>query len=214
MINARERFSGASALEKGVYLVLVLVLALDVAVILFARADDDVPETRTQQRAAGTSAAQPSLPSCANIADPGPDDEPVTCRTSNATLTVADEARPMLLGGTQVRFLSASLAQGTLAIRLRVRNETDEEQGILEGGQRIYVNVDGIRTEPSPPDDIRLAPAEAATVSLDFPLSTARAKRLRGVDGEAELGVVPWPGSGTEPNSRGLIHFTTEMARR
>jgi hypothetical protein len=88
-------------------------------------------------------------PLCREIDVPDQPPEPITCRTASAILTIVGEARPLLLGDTHVRVQSASLAQNRLTLRVRVRNETDAEQGIQAGGQELYLNLNGIRVDRS-----------------------------------------------------------------
>jgi hypothetical protein len=242
--NPGRRLQGATTLEKAVYAVLVLVLLADIGLIVFARAEDDAPpatserpatpaatdeepagETTAAEEPAGrttagettTADAAPAdgaLPPCAEVEDPAPDSDPVQCRTRSATLTIAGEERPLVLGATQVRLFGATLRGPTVVARVRVRNETDAEQGVLAGGQEIYVNLDGLRIDADPVGDVRVPAMEAANVRLRFALTPARLRKLQAAGGRAELGVRPWDeGAGGSPGTVvGVIRFRAQSA--
>lgn len=211
--NLRSRFQGATALEKAVYTVLLLVLAVDVALIVFARADDDADPaptaTQAQQAPAETAPSAPAgeQPSCADVDDPGPAGDPVTCRTRTATLTIAGEKRPVILAGTQVRLLSSALEGPTLTVRLRVRNETAIEQSVAAGGQELYVNLNGVRVDPDPLGEVLVPPAKGVTTELRFVLTPRRVQLLRRQGGRAELGIKPWDDGNTPGTRVGVIRF-------
>jgi hypothetical protein len=221
-----RRLHGATALEKLVYAVLLLVLAVDVGLIVFARADDDTPapsgsaavSTSTSTSASASSpATTPATtsetsgepPPCSEVEGPGPGGTPVTCRTRSATLTIVDEARPLVLGATQVRLFEATLNGLTLTTRLRIRNETDAEQGVIAGGQEIYLNLGGVRTDPDPIGDVRVPTMEAVNTAVRFTLTPARVRRIREAGGRAELGVKPWDEDAGGPPGTivGVIRF-------
>ncbi|HEX8207831.1 MAG TPA: hypothetical protein VF587_17325 [Solirubrobacteraceae bacterium] len=215
-----KRFSSATALEKAIIAVLVLVLAADVAIIAFGRADDappresgtnepagaTVPGTTTTTAPTTTSSDAGGVPPCSEVADPGPSDDAVRCSTRSATLLLGGEDRPLLLGGTQVRLLSASSTPASLILRLRVRNETGAEQGIIAGGQEIYVNLNGVRLDAAPSGDVRVPTMEGVTTTLRFPLTPGRAALLRRLGGRAELGVRPWDEQPAE-KAIGVLRF-------
>ena len=228
--NVGRRFQGTTTLEKAVYTVLLLVLVVDIGLIVFARADDDpapappgaaaaaTGETTATAEPAPETSGQTSVsgdepPPCAEVEDPGRDGDPVTCRTQTARLTIAGEDRPLVLGATQVRLFDSSLQGQQLTTRLRIRNETEAEQGVLAGGQEIYLNLGGLRVDADPVGDVRIPAAEATNTRLRFSLTPARVARLRNSGGRAELGVRPWDeGAGGAPGTVvGVIRFRVPL---
>ncbi|MDQ3741554.1 MAG: hypothetical protein M3320_03735 [Actinomycetota bacterium] len=218
--NLGERFNSSTRLEKSIYLVLLLVLAIDIAVIVFARADEDPPPVSevaaTQPETAATDPGTETtpaggVPACDEAPDPSETGEPVTCRTRSATLTIAPQERPVVLGGTQVRLLRASLSGSTVTVRLRVRNETQAEQSVLAGGQELYMNLSGLRVDPEPVGEVLVPMMNGTTVSLRFELTPARLEVLRRAGGRAELGVTPWTEDGAA-GSKGVVRFRVQGA--
>lgn len=221
-----------SALEKLAYAVLVLLLAVGIALIAFSRADDGDGTTAGATTAERTLAADPrpqrqeteeaqasegvetrteaagsaAPPLCTAVTPPSGAEDPVTCRTRSATLTIAGEDRPVVLGGTQVRLLRATLTGRVVIVRLRVRNETDAEQGVVAGGQEIYLNLQGITVNPEPVGDVRVAAMQGTTTTLRYVLTPPRLQALRRLGGEVELGVRPWT-DGEPSIERGVIRF-------
>jgi hypothetical protein len=161
-------------------------------------------ETETQAESSG-------VPPCAEVRPPGPDDDAVRCRTRSAVLTIGGEDRPLLLGGTQVRVLSATLTGRTVGLRLRLRNETDAEQGVLAGGNELYLNLSGVRVDAGPVGDTRIESMEGATVTLRFPLTPPRLALLRRLGGSAELGVRPWEEDAATDGSVGVIRLRVAL---
>jgi hypothetical protein len=160
-------------------------------------------------------APAPATPPSGGAEAPGDVDVPerpseaVTCRTASATLTIVDEARPLLLGDTHVRIQAATATQRGLTVRVRVRNETDAEQGIQAGGQELYLNLNGIRVDPEPIRDERLPPQTGRTISMRFLLTPARMAVLSRLGGRAELGVRPWTAGGPTAYV-GVIRFSAQ----
>lgn len=145
-------------------------------------------------------------PLCAELDIPARPSEAVTCRTTSATLTIVDEADPLLLGDTHVRVLSAHGEGGSLTVRARVRNETDAEQGVQAGGQELYLNLNGIRVDPGPVRDVRVPPRTGTTLPLEFRLTPGQTRILNAQGRRAELGVRPWT-SGEQAANIGVIRF-------
>lgn len=199
------------------YTALFLVLAVDLAVIAFGRAEDAPPAPRSTSSAPAASRdASPADPSqaasCSDVQDPGPSGTPVTCRTRTSTLTIAGERRPVILGGTQVRLLHSTLRGRILTAEVRVRNETAVEQSVLAGGQQIYLNVQGARVNPKPLGDVRVQSMEGQTVTLRFALTTAGLQRLLRLGGKAELGIRPWTEDDADTSRIGVIRFAAPAA--
>jgi hypothetical protein len=159
------------------------------------------PEAEQEESAGGP-------PPCSELDIPPQPPEAVTCRTASATLMIVGQAKPLLLGDTHVRVLRALAAGRAVVLRVRVRNETDAEQGIQAGGQELYLNVNGIRVDPQPVSEQRVPPATGQTVSLRFVLTPGQARVLQRQGGRAELGVRPWTGGGTA-NFVGVVRFST-----
>lgn len=219
-------------LEKLFYLALTLVVLAAVALIAFGRAAEDgtraqpidVPQTgesgparsattAAEATPAETTATATGAPPCDEVAagteDPA---EPITCSTRSATLTIVGARSPVLLDGTEVRFLSAALAGREVTLRLRVRNETEAEQGVNAGGQELYLNLGGLRVDAEPIADTIVAPGRGETVSLRFRLTPARLELLRRARGRAELGVKPWDATPAAAAQRGVIRFGLRLA--
>lgn len=224
-----------SALERAILLLVLAVLAIDVALIATADPVDDgsrnggaAPATvepatledespgATDPAAAaerpGTTdpSADRSLPSCRAIPIPASPPEPVRCRSASAQLTIVATPDPLVLGDTQVRVLDAQLAGSALRVRLRVRNESDAEQGLQAGGQELYLNVAGIRVDPQPVGDVRIPPMTGVTAALRFVLTPARRRIVRERGGNVELGVRPWTTGA--PGVVGVIRFQADTA--
>lgn len=216
-------------LERVLLVLLILAVALDV--VLLVTDDEETPRTQSRvvetigTEEAGTreqsdSRAPPTEPP-AGAEAPGEEDGPppcraieipqrppesVTCRTASATLTIVDQADPLLLGDTHVRVLSAYGAGDELMVRVRVRNETDAEQGVQAGGQELYLNLNGIRVDPEPVREVRVPPHTGETVDIDFRLTPGQARVLNAQGRRAELGVRPWT-SGNPASDVGVIRF-------
>lgn len=201
------------------YVVVAAVAAADVVLLGLALTDEPPPSAidgaqtsttaaATTQRATTTeSRSEIGRPLCRDIEIEASPAEPVHCRTSSAILTIAGEDDPVLLGGTHVRLLSATLSGSRLTTRVRVRNETEAEQGILAGGQELYVNLGGIRVDAVPPGDVRVPSQTGRTVTLRFALTPRRVVRLRGQGNRAELGIKPWTEEGSPSDTVGVIRF-------
>jgi hypothetical protein len=204
-----------TGLEKLAYTILIAVVIADAALIALGRPDDGAarPGTNPAESTAGNPGTQP--PPCSK-ASAGDGDEPVTCRTRSAILTIVSGRDPVLLGATQARLLTVRLAGSAVEARLRIRNESPAEQSVLAGGQEIYVNISGLRVDAARlRDDVRVQPGSGRTVHLRFPLTAARLAALRRQRGRAELGVKPWDEQTSEAH-RGVIRFAvrTRAARR
>ena len=161
--------------------------------------------TEPEESAAGSG----GTPACRDVEIPARPTEAVTCRTASAVLTIVDQAKPLLLGDTHVRVQSASAEGRTVALRVRVRNETDAEQGIQAGGQELYLNVNGIRVDPEPVREERVPPLTGKTISMRFVLTPGRARVLERLGRRAELGVRPWT-AGEPTTSVGVIRFSLD----
>lgn len=144
--------------------------------------------------AVATGAGAPAaLPACSSLDVPERPPERVWCATPNATLSIAHQADPVLLEGTQVRVLSGTFdGAGTVAVRLRVRNETPAEQGLSAGGQELYLHLDGQRIDVALLRVVRFLPGEAKTVTLEYALTPEQAAALRAAGGRLDFGVRPW----------------------
>lgn len=188
-----------------------------------APADRPVQQTTAPSDGAEAAPAQPADEKVAGTADEASGDtppcsevpatitEPVTCRTSSSVLYIARQSDPVLLGGTQARVIRATLRGETLSVRMRVRNETDAEQGVLAGGQELYLNLGGLRVDPEPLGDERVPRTEGRTVTLRFGLTPARESRLRAAQGRAELGIRPWTDPGTPADRVGVVRFQARL---
>lgn len=217
MRGTRRRPAGGTALEKAVYTVLFLVLVADVALIVFARADDAEPSSRlvattTAAPAADApadAAAEDELRPCSEADAERPRDEPIRCRTRTATLTIVSEDEPLVLGATQIRLLDARVRERTLSTRLRIRNETGLDQAVLSGGQQLYLNVDGAKVEPDPHGAVTVPSGRAVNTTLRFALTTGRLKQIWRGQWRAELGARPWDeGAGGAPGTVvGVVRF-------
>ena len=134
-----------------------------------------------------------TMPTCASLDIPGKPPERVWCSTANADLSIAHQADPVLLDGTQVRVLSGTFdGAGTISVRLRVRNETPAEQGLSAGGQELYLYLDGQRIDAAVLRVVRFLPGEAKTVTLDYALTPEQVASLRASEGRLDFGVRPW----------------------
>ena len=142
---------------------------------------------------AGASATKdPGLEPCRDLDIPANPMERVTCTTPNAVLVIAHQSVPVLLDGTEVRVLSATLEGTTAWVRLRVRNTTDAEQGINAGGQELYLYLAGERIDLASLRVVRLAVNEAKTVTLDYELTPDQLAALAANEGRLDFGVRPW----------------------
>ncbi|MDQ3741553.1 MAG: hypothetical protein M3389_11495 [Actinomycetota bacterium] len=137
--------------------------------------------------------APASMPRCADLDLPARPPERVWCTTPNATLSIAHQADPVLLEGTEVRVLSGTFdGYGTIEVRLRVRNQTPAEQGLSAGGQELYLYLDGQRIDASLLRVVRFLPGEAKTVTLEYALAPEQVAALQAGDGRLDFGVRPW----------------------
>ena len=219
-MTLRDRLHDTKARDWLFRFLIVGVLAADAAMLAFwpagttgSSSSSNTPAPTSTSTAATTGAetrttpaTSGGVPACSDIEIPARPVEAVTCRTASATLTIVDQAEPLLLGDTHVRILAAFLVDSRLTVRARVRNETPAEQGIQAGGQELYVNLGGLRVDAAPTGDLRVAPHTGETVSLRFALTPGALRLLRRAGGEAELGVRPWSeGSGT--TDVGVVRF-------
>jgi hypothetical protein len=204
----RERLKGMTGLERAILVIFLAVIAIDVALIATADpADEGSGETsaavepvtledtaaRTTQPPATTETVDGAeLPSCRATRIPERPPEPVTCRTASAQLTIVAAPEPLVLGETQVRVLDASLEGRLLRVRLRVRNESDAEQGLQAGGQELYLNAGGIRVDAQPVGDVRIPSGTGLTAGARFVLTPGQLRIVRARAGKVELGVRPW----------------------
>lgn len=133
--------------------------------------------------------------------------ERVTCRTRTATLTIAGEGHPLIVGGTEARVLDSELARRVLTVRMRLRNPTESARADRPGRRQLYVSVAGERTYPLPLID-RRTDEGTRTIRLRFPLTSRSARKLRRDKARAELGVVPWQEIGDDdPGRLGVIRL-------
>ena len=207
----RHRLRELSGVEIAAYALVTFIALIAVAVLAL---DSDTPRSSTAQRQPTPAAQTPeTLRKCADLEIPARPPRPVTCATKTATIVIASETTPVLLGGTQARLLAATLSDGALTARMRIRNETDAEQGVLAGGQEIHVNLNGRRLEAARGEEVRIAPGEAETVTIRFPADARAATTLRRTEGEAELGIRPWSAKpGEETGPVGVIRFKADLA--
>jgi hypothetical protein len=139
--------------------------------------------------------AEPAINPCADLVLPARPTERVSCTTAKALLQITGQSKPLVVGGTMVRVLSAKRSGSSVLVRLRVRNETKAEQGVQAGGQELYLNVGGRRIDAARLSSVRLAPESGTTVQVRYVLTMAELDRLAGAGGSAELGVKPWDGT-------------------
>jgi hypothetical protein len=135
------------------------------------------------------------IPACADADIPERPTERTACRTSKALLQIIGQAKPIVVGGTMVRVLSAQLDGSSVVTRLRVRNETKAEQGAQAGGQELYLNVAGKRIDSAQLSRVRIPPMTGRTVKVRYVLAVGEIDALRKASGAAELGVRPWDGT-------------------
>lgn len=150
--------------------------------------------------ATGGADPPPSTPACRDL-DLAKSRERVTCRTPSATLTLAGEGTPVVLGPTEVRVLGSRLEGRRLTVRLRLRNDTATAARVELGRRQVYVNVAGRRVFPAPLLGGRKGDG-TPTLRLRFRLPRAVARDLRRGDARAELGIVPWDELGAERPAR------------
>jgi hypothetical protein len=162
--------------------------------------------------AAAASKAPPAVPRCSEVEIPERPAERIACRTPRALLQITGQARPLVVGGTNARVLSARLSGSDVLARVRVRNETRTEQGVQAGGQELYLNVGGRRVDSFVLSAVRVPPGEGRTVRLRYRLSMGEIAALRAADGGAELGVKPWDGSTAPGRVVGVIRMRVRTA--
>jgi hypothetical protein len=153
---------------------------------------------------------KPVIESCRRAGIPAMPTERMECRTSSAVLQIVGQSKPLVVGGTMVRVVSASLDGADLITRIRVRNETLADQGVQAGGQELYLSIAGKRIDPPVLSRARIAPDKGKTVSIRFVLSQGEIEALRTADGAAELGVRPWEDS-VSGRVVGVIRLKVEM---
>lgn len=151
--------------------------------------------------------SSPEIPRCSSLAIPAQPSERVACRTPKALLQITGQARPLVVGGTNARVLSAVLSGSDVLVRMRVRNETRTEQGVQAGGQELYLNVAGTRVDAHVLSSVRVPPFSGRTVRLRYRLSMSEIAALREAGGAAELGVRPWDGSTVPGKVVGVIRM-------
>jgi hypothetical protein len=175
-----------------------------------AAAEDEQQEEEAPSQPAEDEPAAGGVQPCSQV--PPVIREPVTCATKSSTLTIVTQRDPVLLGGTQARIIRASLAGSVVTVRVRVRNETDAEQGVAAGGQELYLNLAGLRVDPMPIGDERVPQDTGKTVDLRFRLTPAREERLRAAQGRGELGIRPWTEEAEEAGRVGVIRFQARLS--
>jgi hypothetical protein len=164
--------------------------------LLVAGGEDGTDRVRARAVVEAEAASKaPAIPRCSAIAIPERPKDRVACRTPKALLQITGQTRPLVVGGTNARVLSAVLTGSDVLVRVRVRNETRTEHGVQAGGQELYLNVGGRRVDSHVLSSVRVPPAEGRTVRLRYRLSMAQIAALRAAGGRAELGVRPWDGS-------------------
>ena len=180
--------------------------------------DDRVRQVPARTEAAPVKApakpAEPAISRCADLVLPARPTERVACRTSKALLQIVGQSKPLVVGGTMVRVLSARREGSSVLVRLRVRNETPAEQGVQAGGQELYLNVGGRRVDSYRLSAVRIPPHSGRTVRLRFRLSMDEIAALRASGGAAELGVRPWEGSTVVDRVVGVIRLRVRTAPR
>ena len=169
------------------------------------------PPVAEPQEAESATDEQAGPPPCADVEVPTQPVEAVTCRTRNAKLTIFGEDEPLLLGDTHVRVHTAEGRGNRVIARVRVRNETNSEQGIQAGGQELYLNLKGIRVDPDSVREERLPPATGKTIDLRFSLTPGQRDVLNRLGRWAELGVRPWT-EGEQARRVGVIRFLVRPA--
>jgi hypothetical protein len=152
-------------------------------------------------------AGAPTPPACTDVEGITTPEGRVVCRTENATLIIAPEDVPVLIAGTQVRVIGTTLDGATVTLRLRVRNETDAEQGLSAGGQELYLNLDGERIDARPIGVVRVPRRTGITASAHFDLLPAQLARLHELGGRIDLGVRPWEELGHRLLAIGVVRL-------
>jgi hypothetical protein len=161
---------------------------------------------------AGATDQPASMPPCTALDIPAKPPERVWCATPNATLSIAHQADPVLLEGTEVRVLSGAFdGIGTIAVRLRVRNATPAEQGLIAGGQELYLHLDGERIDVPVLRDVRFLPGEAKTVTLEFLLTPEQIAALYEREGRLDFGVRPWTDAPAPAPLIGVVRMTVGL---
>ena len=153
-----------------------------------SRAASEVEDTQEAQE--DTSSQRPPL--CADIDIPTEPPEPVRCRTRPATLVIATDGQPVLLGDTHVRLLSARLRDSLLFVRLRLRNEGSSTRRAGRDGQDVYLNIAGSRLEARPPTSAPVRPHEGVTTNFVFNVPETQRAIIAEAEGRLEIGVTPW----------------------
>ena len=146
-----------------------------------------------------------SLRPCRELALPHRPPERVTCTTPNATLVIAHQSDPVLLKGTEARVLSGVLDGSTVHLRVRIRNNTNAEQGLTAGGQELYLHLEGERVYVASVGDVRLPVDVAETFELRFPLAPHQLGTLSANGGRIDFGVRPWHDQVGPPPVIGVI---------
>ena len=154
-----------------------------------------------QDPAEDSAAVRPSADS-----SPATDDPPA----SGEPATTVDGDTPLLLGGTHVRALRATLSGRTTTVTLRIRNRTGRTQRLGAGGQSLALRVGDARVRSRPLPAIPVAEGSSETARAQFELPTEVLETADPGDIPADLLVVPWSERGQKP-TLGVVRLRIEV---
>jgi hypothetical protein len=186
-------------------LVVLTAVVLGGAFIVLSAEDDDSDQPRPD---AVEQAAVDEARSCSEVDLSGRLTERVTCRSKTATLTIAEQAMPVLLEGTQARVYRAEVRDGRLVVRMRIRNETGDPQSVGSASRQFYLSAGGERVYPRAiAPSSKLDPATAATINVQFPLDPRVRRQLAG-GRSIDLGVLPFgEADNDQPDRVGVVRL-------